>query len=203
MVRAGFSALKAADAPALSKAFNACTPILPSQRGYVENTLIGQITTALACAAESAYPLAISPVVANCKAIAKHTGAASLAPIVVPAGSCLNISHLDVDASAPMLRAAAAAAAAAASVPASASPSASPSATATLAQLKHFGLAVASGDVARPSLTGAQTAAMSWYYLACTEIIHPIAADNITVSQSTHWSARMCSCSPIGVSARL
>ena len=193
MVRAGFSALKAADAPALSKAFNACTPILPSQRGYVENTLIGQITTALACAAESAYPLAISPVVANCKAIAKHTGAASLAPIVVPAGSCLNISHLDVDASAPMLRAAAA------SVPASASPSA----TATLAQLKHFGLAVASGDVARPLLTGAQTAAMSWYYLACTEIIHPIAADNITVSQSTHWSARMCSCSPIGVSARL
>ena len=65
MVRAGFSALEIADAAALSKAFNACTPILPSQRGYVKGTLVGQITTALACAAESAYPKSISPVVVS------------------------------------------------------------------------------------------------------------------------------------------
>lgn len=88
-VRRAFSTLLAAGAPQLSRAYNACTPIRPTQLPRVVGWLVATLTGSLAARAESAFPLARSPVVEACATVVAASGSLSaFAPLVVPHGSC-------------------------------------------------------------------------------------------------------------------
>ena len=93
-VRDAFSALDAANASQITRAYNACTPIAPAQLRDVVWRLNSRLTGQLASAAESAYPAATSPSAAACAALANGSGVAAFRPLLVPPGECLNVSSL-------------------------------------------------------------------------------------------------------------
>lgn len=151
-VRSRFADMIAATAPTLTTAFNACTPIAAADTQRVVGELVARLTTSLASAAESAYPKRSSPVVRACRTILAGMGAASFRPLIVPPGQCLDITRLL--GSTDLL---------------SRLPS-SPNLHDDLRELHDN-----SGDA-----RGASTAGKAWYYLACTEIVHPIGANNVS-----------------------
>ncbi|EOD20040.1 hypothetical protein EMIHUDRAFT_463972 [Emiliania huxleyi CCMP1516] len=106
--------------------------------------------------AESAYPLARSPVVEACATVAAASGSLSaFAPLVVPHGSCpLEAEYEVVRTFGSCL---------------------------DVSRLEATGLAVRPGSLAaRGRVGGPKTANKAWDYLACTEIVHPIAANNVS-----------------------
>ncbi len=184
-VRRRFTALLAAPAPNLTASFNACAPIAAADAPAVAEALVSRLTGTLASKAESAYPLATSPVVRACAAIMDPAvyGAAAFRPFVVAPGQCYDPSKADdlgeITISADEIGGRPRA-------------SAWPGARAPL-----------------PPLRGPATGGTAWYYLACTEarashaicprpicqrivspiaisrnlpaqIVHPIAANNVT-----------------------
>jgi hypothetical protein len=151
-VRSRFADLIDSTAPILTTAFNACVPIAASDAPRVIADVVARLTTSLASAAESAYPVSSSPVVRACRTIRAGVGAASFRPLVVPPGRCLNVTTLL--GKAHLL---------------SRLPS-SPNLRDQLASL--------SADSPDVRGSGPSTAGKAWYYLACTEIIHPIGANN-------------------------
>jgi len=76
--------------PSLVQAFNACTPIGAADASRVASALADRLTSHLAAAAESAYPIRSSPVVRACKTLRAGRGAAAFRPLLVPAGACLD-----------------------------------------------------------------------------------------------------------------
>ena len=132
LVRRGFTALRIASAPAITRAFNTCQPVAESDRDRVVTYLVSSLTGRLASMAESAYPPKFSPIRTNCAAMAKEHGAATLAPVILAPGRCLNVRQ------------------------------------------------TANGVGVERGVRGPSTAGDAWFYLACTEIIHPIAANNVT-----------------------
>jgi hypothetical protein len=121
--------------------------------------MVGSLTGRLASMAESAYPLDLSPIPRACASIrATGGGAGALAPILVPPGECLNTSAVCVTEDGAHLCNAAA--------------------------RPHSATLDRAGTPRPPRpprpLGNASTAGDAWFYLACTEIVHPIAANNAT-----------------------
>jgi lysosomal Pro-X carboxypeptidase len=111
-----------------------------------------RMTDMLSAMATSAYPRSLSPVVGACRQLAMAPGVGAFAPFITPPGTCLNVSALHAMAAHPH-----------ALLPRP------PSAHRRLAR-----------EVGIDDVGGAQTADRAWYYLACTEIVHPIAANNVS-----------------------
>ena len=147
-VREGFTRLLAArSAPALSRAFNTCTPIAPSRVNTTRDALVGRLTGSLASMAESAYPKATSPIVDACVAIRGAQGTLGmLAPIIVPKGGCLDLGTISNPVSAAF--------------------------EVIKQRMPGYLSHARTGMLAAPH--------DAWYYLACTEIVHPIAANGKT-----------------------
>ena len=159
MVREAFSTLQAEScAKCLSKAFDTCEPIPQSELGRAKSEIISRVTGSLAANAESSYPLSTSPVVSACSKIEAAGGgssSAAFAPILTTPGNCLDL--LPSSSSKPLL-------------PRRRSAGGS-------SMMLHRGR---SSSSVRYPRSGKEALHDAWFYLACTEIIHPIAANNVT-----------------------
>lgn len=147
---------------AVRTAFAALLTASPAEVGKAYNTcepaqewtarfISGRVTDLLSAMAEAAYPAAFSPVIGACKQVMGWPGLAAFPPLLVKAGACLNVTALRL----------------------TARPAGLPRAPSSARRL----LREAAGGA---PLSGARTADEGWYYLACTEIVHPIAANNVT-----------------------
>jgi hypothetical protein len=177
-VRAAFTALLGAPAEAISRAFNTCTPAT-AETG---SALAALLTDALAALATSAYPSRDSPVRPACAAVGAHgPGVGAFAPLLAPAdGRCLDISQLLRSRRRPV------------GLPAASS------ALRRLGERARVALAPGGGGLgaalaaAEGEGDGASSGALGWYYLACTEVVHPIGANNVTdMFPPRPWSARL------------
>lgn len=161
-VRSAFAALLAATPAAIDRAFNTCAPATASTAAQLGRRL----TDVLAAMAESSYPRDLSPVLAACKLVMTGIpgGLGGFARILVPPGKCLNASALAAADRSPLLRA-------------------RPSGARRLARALGAALdGPRSADTGSAHTGSAHTgsADTGWYYLACTEVVHPIAANNVT-----------------------
>ena len=93
LIRKRFDALLRADAATLSNAFNTCTPIAAGDAAAVARRLSSRLSGSLAGMAESAYPITRSPAAHACDLMGGGVGAEAFRPLVLKEGTCLETSQ--------------------------------------------------------------------------------------------------------------